>query len=137
MDGFQGADHLRIKLKRLDEWTARRRNLAAVYRAHFAEARIDLPRDGPDAESVYHLFPVFVDDRDAVVVAPAGVATGIHYPVPVHLQKPYADLGYEPGVFPNTERACRRTLSLPIYPELRRDHVEFAASALAEIVGPA
>jgi dTDP-4-amino-4,6-dideoxygalactose transaminase len=138
MDGFQGAV-LRIKLRRLDEWTAKRRELAALYRELLAAAKVDVPYDSPDDESVYHLFAVYADERDSVRAAldQRGVGTGIHYPVPVHLQKAYAGLGHERGAFPHTERACDRVLSLPIYPEMPREHVEYAASALAEIVGTA
>ncbi len=138
MDGFQGAV-LRIKLRRLDDWTAKRRELAALYRDLLTETRVDLPHDSPGDESVYHLFAVYADDRDSVRAAldQRGVATAIHYPVPVHLQKAYAALGYERGAFPHTERACDRVLSLPIYPEMPPEHVEYSASALAEIVGPA
>jgi dTDP-4-amino-4,6-dideoxygalactose transaminase len=138
MDGFQGAV-LRVKLRRLEEWTARRRELAAAYRTHLAGARVDVPDDGPDADSVYHLFTVSVDDRDAVRAAlqARGVGTSVHYPVPVHLQNAYTELGYARGSFPHSERACERVLSLPIYPEMPQEHIERAASALAHVVGAA
>jgi dTDP-4-amino-4,6-dideoxygalactose transaminase len=138
MDGFQGAV-LRIKLRRLDEWTARRRELAALYRELLAEAKLELPEDSPDAECVYHLFAVYADGRDSVRAAldERGVGTAIHFPVPVHLQKAYAGLGYARGAFPHTERACERVFSMPLYPEMPLDHVEYAGSALAEIVGRA
>jgi dTDP-4-amino-4,6-dideoxygalactose transaminase len=138
MDGFQGAV-LRIKLRRLDEWTARRRELAALYRELLAGARVELPEDSPDAECVYHLLAVYADGRDSVRAAleERGVETAVHFPVPVHLQKAYAGLGHARGAYPHTERACDRVLSMPLYPEMPREHVEYAASALAEVAGSA
>jgi dTDP-4-amino-4,6-dideoxygalactose transaminase len=138
MDGFQGAV-LRIKLRRLDEWTARRRELAALYRELLIGAKLELPEDAPDAECVYYVFAVYADDRDSTRAAleERGVGTAVHFPVPVHLQPAYADLGYKRDAFPHTERACERVLSMPLYPEIPLDHVEYAASALAEIVGEA
>ena len=135
MDGFQGAV-LRIKLKRLDEWTRKRQEYARLYRAVLHNADIDLPRDDPEAENVYHLFPVYVDDRDRlrVELEERGVQTAIHYPVPVHLQKPYAALGYERGALPQTERACERVMSMPVFPEMTPEQVRYAAEALSTLV---
>lgn len=138
MDGFQGAV-LRIKLRRLADWTARRRELAGRYRELLADANVEVPADSPDAESVYHLLVVWVDDRDAVreALQERAIGTAIHYPIPVHLQPAYASLGHTVGSFPHTERACERVLSLPLYPEMPDEHVEHTASILAEIVGKA
>ncbi|MDE3179192.1 MAG: DegT/DnrJ/EryC1/StrS family aminotransferase [Acidobacteriota bacterium] len=135
MDGFQGAV-LRVKLRRLEEWTAKRRQLASLYREMLAGTRADMPRDDPSSESVYHLLIVYVDGREGVRarLKERGVQTGIHYPHPVHLQKAYAALGYAKGSLPHTERLCERTLSMPLYPEMERSHVEYAASSLARIV---
>jgi dTDP-4-amino-4,6-dideoxygalactose transaminase len=134
MDGFQGAV-LRIKLHRLDEWTSMRRERADAYRRLLADARVALPEDSPEDRAVYHIFGVYADERDAVraSLAERGVATAIHYPVPVHLQKAYAQLGHQRGDFPHTERACDRVLSMPIYPEMPFDQIEYAAAALSEV----
>lgn len=134
MDGFQGAV-LRIKLKRLDEWTARRQRLAHLYSDRVREIAAELPQDDPQCEPVYHLFVVYVDERDRVrrELERRGVQTAIHYPLPVHLQKPYVDLGYRPGSLPITERACARCLSLPLFPELEEDEVRYVVNALAEV----
>jgi dTDP-4-amino-4,6-dideoxygalactose transaminase len=134
MDGFQGAV-LRIKLRRLDEWIASRRARAQLYTSLLQSAGIDLPHDDPADESVYHLFVVYVDNRDFVRTAleERGVATSIHYPIPVHLQRAYAGLGYRPGHFPQTERACTRALSLPLFPEMTVDQVRYVASTLVRI----
>ena len=136
MDGFQGAV-LRVKLKHLDEWTAKRREFSALYRKLLADARVELPRDNPRNESVYHLFVVYVENRDAVRAAleARGIQSAIHYPIPLHLQKAYASLGYGRGSFPHAERACDRVFSLPLFPEMTSEQVEFAAKTLAEIVG--
>jgi dTDP-4-amino-4,6-dideoxygalactose transaminase len=136
MDGFQGAV-LRVKLKRLPDWTRKRQQFAAQYRQLLAKARVELPADNPQDESVYHLFVVYVDNRDAVraELEKRGVQSAIHYPVPVHLQKAYAPLGYKLGSLPNTERACDRVFSMPLFPEMTAEHVECAAKALADIVG--
>jgi dTDP-4-amino-4,6-dideoxygalactose transaminase len=137
MDGFQGAV-LRIKLKQLDVWTAKRQDLARQYRKHLANVRIDLPHDDPHDECVYHLFAVYVDNRDAVraELEARGVQTAIHYPSPLALQKAYANLGYRPGSLPQVERVCERVLCLPMFPELTLEQAEYAAKTLAEIVGP-
>lgn len=136
MDGYQGAV-LRVKLKRLDEWTRKRQEFAALYRKHLAGAAVDLPKDDPQNESVYHLFVVYAKNRDSVRTAleTRGVQTAIHYPVPVHLQKAYAGLGYKPGSLPHTERACEHAISMPLFPEMPAEHVEYAVKALAEIAG--
>src|SRR5207249_1046005 len=114
-----------------------RRELADLYRELLEDLNVDLPRDDPDDECVYHLFAVWVDDRNGVQAAlqERAIGTEIHYPVPVHLQDAYSGLGYERGSLPHTERACDRVLSLPLFPELDANQVREVASALAEIVG--
>lgn len=136
MDGFQGAV-LRVKLKHLDRWTTRRREICTLYRKLLSGARVDIPQDDPRSESVYHLFVVRVGDRDRVraELEKRGVGTAIHYPVPVHLQKAYAHLGHTRGSFPHTERACDQVFSMPLFPEMMDEQAEFAAKALAELVG--
>jgi len=135
MDGFQGAV-LRVKLKHLNEWTAKRQEYSQLYRKLLANDRVELPVDDPRNECVYHLFVVYVDNRDTVRTAldARGVQSAIHYPVPVHLQKAYAALGHQRGAFPHTERACDRVFSMPLFPEMKMEQVEYAAKALAEIV---
>jgi len=133
MDGFQGAV-LRVKLKRLDAWNARRRAIADLYQKRLAGAKLDMLRDDPQNESAYHLFAVYVDNRDAVRAAlqARGVETAVHYPLPLHLQPAFAGLGYPRGSFPHAERACERVLSLPLFPELADEQVEYAAETLAD-----
>jgi len=136
MDGFQGAV-LRIKLKHLGQWTTKRQDFSALYRKLLAPARLDLPQDDPRNESVYHLFVVYVENRDAVRTAleARGIQSAIHYPIPLHLQKAYAALDHRRGDFPHAERGCDRVFSLPLFPEMKTEQVEYAATTLAEIVG--
>jgi dTDP-4-amino-4,6-dideoxygalactose transaminase len=123
---------LRVKLAELEEWTEARRAHAARYRKLLAGAAVELPADPPGQRHVYHVFAIRHPERDRLAgeLAAQGVATGIHYPIPVHLQPAYADLGYGPGDFPVAERAAHEVLSLPMYPELRPDQVE----AISELV---
>lgn len=137
MDGFQGAV-LRVKLRHLAEWTRKRQEFGALYRRLLAGARVDLPVDDPQDECVYHLCVAYVENRDAVRAGleERGVQSAIHYPIPVHRQKAYAALGYGPGSLPQTERACARVFSLPLFPEMTAAQVEYAAQQLAALVGP-
>ncbi|MBZ5526350.1 MAG: DegT/DnrJ/EryC1/StrS family aminotransferase [Acidobacteriia bacterium] len=135
MDGFQGAV-LRVKLRHLEAWNARRRELSALYRKLLAGSLVQFPQAAPHAESSHHLFVVYVENRDAVraELEKRGVATAIHYPVPVHLQKAYAPLAHRPGSFPHTERACSRVFSMPLFPEMTNEQAQYAAQSLLAVV---
>lgn len=137
MDGFQGAV-LNVKLSHLDEWTAKRREFSAQYRRLLETAEVDLPEDGLDSDCVYHLFVAYVNERDNVRVnlAEMGVQTAVHYHKPVHLQDAFSHLGYLEGSLPHTERACARVLSMPLFPEMTEQQVEYAAQCLAEVAAP-
>jgi dTDP-4-amino-4,6-dideoxygalactose transaminase len=138
MEGFQGAV-LRVKLKRLEQWNGRRKEIAALYRSVLQGAKVEIPPDDPRDERVYHLFVVYVERRDAVRAAleARGVHTAIYYPRPVHLQPAFAALGFGPGSFPQAERACARALSMPLFPEMSDEQVRYAAEQLAAVVGSA
>jgi len=138
MEGFQGAV-LRIKLKRLEQWNARRKEIAELYRSVLQGADVEILPDDPRDERVYHLFTVYVERRDAVRAAleGRGVHTAIHYPCPIHLQPAFATLGFGPGRFPHVERACARVVSMPFFPELTDEQVRYAGEQLAEVVGGA
>jgi len=86
---------------------------------------------------VYHLYVIMVDDRDALqkFLGDKGIATGLHYPLPLHLQKAYEHLEYKEGDFPVTEQTAKRLLSLPMYPELTRDQIKYVADAVKEFMG--
>jgi dTDP-4-amino-4,6-dideoxygalactose transaminase len=119
LDALQAAV-LRVKLKYLDEWTAARRRNADRYRALLAKAALDVvvPRDEPG--HIYNQFVIRVQDRDGLRthLKENGVETEIYYPVPLHLQECFRDLGYKEGDFPESEAAAKTSLALPIYPEL-------------------
>ena len=135
MDGFQGAV-LSVKLKYLDRWTAQRQEFARLYRERLARNKVRIPADQPGNESVYHLFTPWVQNRDTVreELAQRGVQTAVHYPVPVHLQKACSHLGYKAGSLPHTEQACAAVISMPLFPEMNREQVLYAADTLAQVV---
>lgn len=136
MEGFQGAV-LRVKLRYLDEWSARRKAIAGRYRERLSSLAIDFPQDDPRDECAYHLFVIYVENRDAVQLElkNRGIGTAIHYPQPLHLQKALAHLGYKAGDFPYTERACNRALALPLFPELTSEQAEYVCDSLCDIIG--
>jgi dTDP-4-amino-4,6-dideoxygalactose transaminase len=130
MDGIQGAI-LGVKLRHLDAWTEARRDRAAVY-ARLLRDRVRVPTERTGSKHVYHVFAVRLADRDAwrAKLAEAGVQTGVHYPIPVHLQPAYRDLGYARGDFPVSEAAAAEVLSLPMFPELTDAQIETVARVL-------
>jgi dTDP-4-amino-4,6-dideoxygalactose transaminase len=132
LDELQAAI-LRVKLKHLDEWVAARRGHARLYRELLAGAALSLPAEAPSATHSYHLYVVRHPERDRLQrhLREQGVGTSIHYPMPVHFQKAYRDLGLPPGSFPEAERASREILSLPIYPELTPDEVRHVCAVIA------
>lgn len=134
MDGFQAAV-LNIKMKRLEEWTARRQACSEMYRRALANANVRLPEDPPDGDSVYHLFVAYVQERDRVraELEELGVQTAVHYPKGVHMQEAFAHLGRGPGSLPLTERACEQVLSMPLFPEITDEQISRAAECLAEV----
>jgi dTDP-4-amino-4,6-dideoxygalactose transaminase len=136
MQGLQGAV-LRIKLRHLYEWTARREEIAREYRRLLAGARLELPVDDPRDECVYHQFVIYVKNRNAVIghLAARGIETMIHYPRPVYLQPAYSSLGLPAGTLPEAERLCERALSLPLFPGLRNEQIAYVAHAVREAVG--
>jgi len=136
MDGFQGAV-LRVKLRYLDSWTARRQKIARAYRNALAKARLEMPVDPPEDECVYHQFVIYMNNRNAVMTQLANreIETTIHYPKPLHLQPAYSSFGYPRCSFPLAERASERVLSLPIHPEMTDEQVSYVANAVVEAVG--
>ncbi len=124
MDAIQGAV-LKVKMDHIEGWTEARRSVAAAYDRLLAQRRLPRPAPPKHSRHVYHVYAIQVAQRDRVQRAldVAGVGTGIHYPIPVHLQQAYADLGCGPGDLPVTEGLADRFLSLPIYAELPRERV--------------
>ena len=119
MGGLEAASLL-VKLRHLERWNDRRRQIAERYVKEFLNPRIRMQHQPEGLESVYHLFVVTVDDRDAFVahLAEKGITAAFHYPVPCHLQKAYSHLGHVPGDFPNAEYLASHCVSLPMFPEL-------------------
>ncbi|MBX5015719.1 DegT/DnrJ/EryC1/StrS family aminotransferase [Rhizobium lentis] len=132
MDAIQGAI-LRVKLRHLEAWTEARRSHGRRYSSLLAGApHLQTPVEAADRRHVYHVYAVRSRDRDGLqrVLTAEGIPSGLHYPIPVHLQKAHADLGYRVGDFPVSEAAAREVLSLPIYPEMPVQHVDQVAAAL-------
>ena len=133
MEAIQGAV-LRVKLRHLDEWTAARRRHAATYRDSLAGAGVRLLEPVPQSNSAWHIFPVFTHRRDELVefLKARNIGSGIHYPIPIHLQRGYTGLGYRPGDFPLTEQSCNEVLSLPMYAELPEEQLMEVVAAIHE-----
>ena len=133
MEGIQGAV-LGIKLKHLPAWTHGRQRVAKRYTELLADTPLQLPREVSFAESVWHLYVVRHPRRDELKKHLEANAVGcmLHYPVPLHLQKCYANLGYQAGDFPHAEKAARECLSLPIYPELTDAQIQRVASVIKD-----
>ncbi|WP_127753372.1 DegT/DnrJ/EryC1/StrS family aminotransferase [Devosia sp. 1566] len=133
MDSIQGAV-LRVKLRELENWTEARRACAGEYKQLLAGGPVELPYEAPGRRHVWHIFAIRTRDRDGLreMLARDGVETGLHYPVPVHLQPSYVDLGHAPGDFPQAEAAAATVLSLPIYPELSTQEVEIISDLVRQ-----
>lgn len=124
---------LRARLKRLAQWNEARRQAAARYAELLSDLEeVTLPRVMPGNEHVWHLYVIRVPHRDAVLngLHDLGIQSGIHYPVPVHLQPAFRDLGYAPGDFPVAESAARQLLSLPMFPQITIEQQRRVADAL-------
>ncbi len=124
---------LRVKLRYLDAWNAARQRHAVAYREALAGSDLILPSPAPEGEHVYHLYVVRCRERDELQahLSALGIATGIHYPIPIHLQPAYRDLGHSPGDFPITERLAAEILSLPMFAELPASAPARVAAAIA------
>jgi dTDP-4-amino-4,6-dideoxygalactose transaminase len=137
LDSIQAA-FLRIKLKHLEKWNEQRRERVQVYANSLSElkAAAILPVAAPWAKAVYHLYVIRVDDRDDFMakLAEDNIGTGIHYPIPLHLQKAYGYLGYKEGDFPVSERLAREIVSLPMYPSLSEEQQHRVCESVRQAV---
>ncbi len=133
LDTMQAAV-LRVKLRYLDQWNAARRRVAAEYAQRLRGLPVTTPYTPTDLEHVYHLYVIRAQNRGELqkFLTERGIATGLHYPTPIHLQEAYAELGYGPADFPVTEALSQEILSLPIYSELSDDAVQYIAESIAE-----
>jgi len=134
LDAIQAAV-LQVKLKHLDAWTARRKELAAKYDALFADvAEVGCPQILPDCEHVYHLYVIQIPKRYEVndYLRDHGVMSQIHYPIPLHLQPAYEYLGMKPGSLPVTESLAEKCVSVPCFPEMTDEQVEVVVATVKE-----
>jgi dTDP-4-amino-4,6-dideoxygalactose transaminase len=136
LDGIQGAV-LNVKLKHLDAWNAKRRRHAELYDRLFAGSPVRTPKIDENNVSIYHQYTVAVPDRDALqkYLAENGIGSAVFYPKPLHLQDCFVELGYRDGDMPAAERLCREVLSLPLYPELQPDQIEYVAGTVLKFYG--
>lgn len=139
MDGVQAAI-LSVKLKHLEEWNNKRRSNAQLYDSLLNGTRhVVTPNEAAYGKHVYHVYAVRVPNRDGVInsLQEKGVSTNIHYPLPIHLQEAYSSLRYKQGDFPVAERCAQEFLSLPMFPELTVDQIEYVAQELKTCVADA
>lgn len=134
LDELQAAI-LRVKLRHLEAWNRRRRELAALYLRELGGCGVGLPREQPYARAVYHLFVARHPRRDALMAGlrERGVQTLIHYPIPLHLQPAFASLGGRPGDLPVVEAAAAEIFSLPLYPEMTDDQALCVVAAVRDL----
>ena len=134
LDGIQAAV-LRVKLKRLEGWNEARRRNAAAYGEHLSDSGLELPQAAPWAEHVFHLFVVRSPIRDRILEHLNGrqIYCGLHYPIPIHLQQAYSDLGHGKGDFPVAESQAKAVLSLPMHPELTEDEIRQVADEVRAV----
>jgi dTDP-4-amino-4,6-dideoxygalactose transaminase len=141
MEGYTGrldaiqAAVLRLKLRRLAEWNRARRGNAQLYDRLLADvAGVTVVREAAAVQSVYHLYVILVDDRDGLQqhLTSKGIGTGLHYPLPLHLQKAYAQRGFQKGDFPVSEATAARLLSLPMFAELSPPQIEYVVECIKE-----
>jgi dTDP-4-amino-4,6-dideoxygalactose transaminase len=135
MEGIQGAI-LRVKLHYLDDWTEARRAHAVYYNELLSQTGVQIPDEKSYARHVYHIYAIRTQQRDILQqrLNAEGIQTGIHYPIPVHLQEAYADLGHKAGDFPNSEQVAMEELSLPMYPELTEEQIKITSTAIQNSV---
>jgi dTDP-4-amino-4,6-dideoxygalactose transaminase len=135
LDTLQAAV-LRVKLRHLEKWNAARQWNASLYHELLKESGVLLPKEAAGVESAWHLYVIQVDRRDALkeYLLRQSIMTSVHYPLPIHLQPAYRDLGYKRGDFPVSERCAERVLSLPMYAELTCNQIEMVAEAVRQFM---
>lgn len=133
LDAIQAAI-LKVKLPHLDKWNSRRRDIAKIYNEKLKNSRVETPIIREENESIYHQYVLQSDNRDEILnkLKEQGIATGIYYPVPLHLQKVYKDLGYKEGDMPVAEYLSHRTFAIPVYPELTEEQVNYIVDSIKE-----
>lgn len=136
LDTLQAAI-LRIKLRKLDAWNNLRQEAAAIYNELFKDASaVTTPYASPFAKHIYHIYAIRTKKRDELCqkLKTNGIGALIHYPIPLHLQKVYRNLGYQSGDFPVAEKIADQILSLPIYPFINRMQIKFVADSIKKFI---
>lgn len=131
LDAIQAAI-LDVKIKEIDKWNARRREIVKAYNEALQNNALVTPVAKDYNEHVYHMYILQSENREEVIekLKEAGIATGVYYPVPLHLQKVYKNLGYKEGDMPVAEYLSHRTFAIPVYPELNEEQVQYIISKL-------
>ncbi|MEQ8198223.1 MAG: DegT/DnrJ/EryC1/StrS family aminotransferase, partial [Clostridiaceae bacterium] len=131
LDAIQAAI-LRIKLREIDNWNNKRREIVQRYNDSFRGLNVVTPAVQKDIRHVYHMYILQSEERGRVLeeLKKKGIATGVYYPVPLHLQKVYRNLGYKEGDLPVAEYLSHRTFAIPVYPELNDDQVNYIIDAV-------
>ncbi|MCB0393892.1 MAG: DegT/DnrJ/EryC1/StrS family aminotransferase [Bdellovibrionales bacterium] len=137
MDAIQAAV-LNVKLKYIKDWTLSRQKIARIYDENLLKSDFKVLENNINGPSVYHLYVVEVSNREDVMSAlkQRGISTGIHYPVPLHLQPAFKNMGYRLGDFPIAEKAASRMMSLPIFPEMTQEQQEFVTQEFLSVAKP-
>lgn len=131
LDAIQAAI-LRVKIREIDKWNARRREIVEQYNEEFKNLDLVTPVCDENNQHVYHMYILQSEDRESILskLKDKGVATGVYYPVPLHLQKVYKDLGYKEGDMPVSEYLSHRTFAIPVYPELNEEQIKYIIDSI-------
>lgn len=131
LDAIQAAI-LRVKLPHLDKWNSRRKEIAKIYDEELNSSNVSIPAVREENDAVYHQYVLQSDNREEMLtkLKEKGIATGVYYPVPLHLQKVYADLGYKEGDMPVAEYLSHRTFAIPVYPELNEEQIQYIVDSI-------
>ena len=134
LDAIQAAI-LRVKLPYLDKWNSRRKEIAKIYDEELIDSNVITPRVREENDTVYHQYVLQSDNREEMLakLKEKGIATGVYYPVPLHLQKVYTDLGYKEGDMPVAEYLSHRTFAIPVYPELSEEQIQYIVDSIKNV----
>lgn len=134
LDAIQAAI-LRVKLPYLDKWNSRRKEIAKIYDEELIDSNVITPRVREENDTVYHQYVLQSDNREEVLakLKEKGIATGVYYPVPLHLQKVYTDLGYKEGDMAVAEYLSHRTFAIPVYPELSEEQIQYIVDSIKNV----
>ena len=126
---------LRVKLPHLDKWNLRRREIAKIYDEELIDSNVITPIVREENDTVYHQYVLQSDNREEMLakLKEKGIATGVYYPVPLHLQKVYTDLGYKEGDMPVAEYLSHRTFAIPVYPELSEEQIQYIVDSIKNV----